>query len=189
MMKRQELMKLCNIWRHTMLTSSNGNIFHVTGLLCGEFTGHSEFPAQRPVTGTFDVFFDLRLNQHLSKQWIRRWFETPSRSLWRHCYVINVTMISYRFGKMQCKDNFEFQFTRDAKECQKSGSFQEQGHELFHTVTLWHGNAFSITDPLRGESAGKRPAIRRFDFYVGLNKLLNKTVEWPMICEIGVIVI
>ena len=44
-----------------------------------------EFPAQRPVTRSFDVFFDLRLNQQLSK-WCRRWcFETPSRSLWRHC--------------------------------------------------------------------------------------------------------
>ena len=35
--------------------------------------------------GTFDVFFDLRLNQQLSKKWRRRWFETSSRSLWRHC--------------------------------------------------------------------------------------------------------
>ena len=26
-----------------------------------------EFPAQRPVTRSFDVFFDLRLNQPLSK--------------------------------------------------------------------------------------------------------------------------
>ena len=32
-----------------------------------------------------DVSFDLRLNKRLSKQWRRRWFETPSRSLWRHC--------------------------------------------------------------------------------------------------------
>ena len=42
-------------------------------------------PTQRPVTRDFDVFFDLRLNQQLSKQSIHRWFETPSRSLWRHC--------------------------------------------------------------------------------------------------------
>ena len=27
-----------------------------------------EFPAQRPVTRGFDVFFDLRLNKRLSKQ-------------------------------------------------------------------------------------------------------------------------
>ena len=45
-----------------MMTSSNGNIFHVTGPLCGEFAGPGEFPTQRPVTRTFDVFFDLRLN-------------------------------------------------------------------------------------------------------------------------------
>ena len=44
------------------MTSSNGNIFRVIGPLCGEFTGPGEFPAQRPVTRSFDVFFDLRLN-------------------------------------------------------------------------------------------------------------------------------
>ena len=27
-----------------------------------------EFPTQRPVTRSFDVFFDLRLNKQLSKQ-------------------------------------------------------------------------------------------------------------------------
>ena len=51
-----------------MITSSNGNIFRVTGPLCGEFTGPGEFPAQRPVTRSFNVFFDLRLNKRLSKQ-------------------------------------------------------------------------------------------------------------------------
>ena len=44
-----------------------------------------ELPAQRPVTRSFDVFFDLSLNKRLSKQSRRRWFETPSCSLWRHC--------------------------------------------------------------------------------------------------------
>ena len=48
-----------------MMTSSNGNIFRVTGPLCGEFTGPGEFPTQRPVTRSFDVFFDLRLNKRL----------------------------------------------------------------------------------------------------------------------------
>ena len=32
----------------------------------------------------FDVFFDLRLNKRLSKHSWGWWFETPSRSLWRH---------------------------------------------------------------------------------------------------------
>ena len=43
-----------------------------------------EFHAQRPVTQSFDVFFDLRPNKRLSKQWRGWWFETQSRSLWRH---------------------------------------------------------------------------------------------------------
>ena len=40
----------------------------VSGHLCGEFTGPGEFSAQRPVTRSFDIFFDLRLNKRLSKQ-------------------------------------------------------------------------------------------------------------------------
>ena len=44
-----------------IMTSSNGNIFRVTGPLCGEFTGPGEFPSQRPVTRSFDVFFDQRM--------------------------------------------------------------------------------------------------------------------------------
>ena len=65
-------------WRHQMETYSASLAF------CGaEFTG--EFQAQRPVMRSFDVFFDLSLNKRLSKQSRRRWFETPSRSLWRHC--------------------------------------------------------------------------------------------------------
>ena len=41
-----------------------------------------EFPAQRPVTRSFDVFFDLCLNKRLSKQSWGRWFETPLCPLW-----------------------------------------------------------------------------------------------------------
>ena len=73
---------LCNL---AIMTSSNGNIFRVTGHLSGEFTGPGEFPTQRPVTWSFDVFFDLRLNKRLSKQPWGWWFETPSWSLWCHC--------------------------------------------------------------------------------------------------------
>ena len=44
------------------------NIFRVTDHLCGNSPVIGEFPAQRPVTRSFDVSFDLRLNQRLSKQ-------------------------------------------------------------------------------------------------------------------------
>ena len=46
-----------------------------------------EFPSQRTVTRSFDVFFDLRLNKRLSKQSWGWWFETPSCPSWRHCNV------------------------------------------------------------------------------------------------------
>ena len=76
-----------------MMTSSNGNIFRFTGHLWGGGGGNShvtgEFPAQRPVTRSFDVFFDLRLNKRLSKQSWGWWFETLSRPLWRHCNVMS----------------------------------------------------------------------------------------------------
>ena len=85
-----------------MMTSSNGNIFRVTGPLCGEFTSPGEFPTQRPVTRNFDVFFHLRLNKRLSKQQRGWWFETLSRTLWRHCNVIKYREItfSYKEGKL-----------------------------------------------------------------------------------------
>ena len=56
-----------HILSRNMMTSSNGNIFRVTGHLCGEFIGPGEFPSQRPVTRSFDVFFDLHPNKRLSK--------------------------------------------------------------------------------------------------------------------------
>ena len=59
-----------------------------------EFTGHRWIPAQRPVTRSFDVFFDLK--KQLSKQSWGWWFETLSHPLWRHCseswYITHKTM-------------------------------------------------------------------------------------------------
>ena len=61
-----------------MMTSSNGNIFRVTGHLCGEITGH-RWLTQGPVTRSFGIFYDLRLNKRLSKQWRGCWFESKRR--------------------------------------------------------------------------------------------------------------
>ena len=66
------------------MTSSNGNIFRVTGICAGNSPVSGEFPAQRPVTRSFDVFFDLRQNKQLSKQSWSWWFERLSCPLWRH---------------------------------------------------------------------------------------------------------
>ena len=53
---------------HLMMTPSNGNIFRVTGPFCGNSPVTGEFPSQRPVARSLNVFFDLRLNKLLSKQ-------------------------------------------------------------------------------------------------------------------------
>ena len=89
------------LWIIHMMTSSNGNIVRVTGHLCGEFTGPGEFPAQRQVARSFDIFFDLRPNKRLSKQPWGWWFETPSWSLWRHCnemLLIHMTILCEQMG-------------------------------------------------------------------------------------------
>ena len=66
-------------WRHQMETFSA-----LLALCAGNSPVTGEFPAKRPVTRSFDVFFDLRLNKRLSKQSWGWWFETLSRPLWRH---------------------------------------------------------------------------------------------------------
>ena len=72
-------------WRQQMETFSA-----LLALCAGNSPDIGEFPSQRPVTRSFDVIFDLRLNKWLSKQWEHRWFVTPSRSLWRHCIVTHL---------------------------------------------------------------------------------------------------
>ena len=76
-----------HILRHgnVMMTPSNGAFSALLALCAGKSPITGEIPAQRPVTRSFDVLFDLRLNIRLSKQWRGWWFETPSRSLWRQC--------------------------------------------------------------------------------------------------------
>ena len=74
----------CSWWRHQMET------FSALLVLCaGNSPITGEFLAQKPVTRTFDVFFDLRLNIRLSKQSWGWWFEMPSCSLWHHCNVMS----------------------------------------------------------------------------------------------------
>ena len=104
-------------------------IFSALLVLCaGNSPVTGEYPAQRPVTRSFDIAFDLRLNKRLSKQSWGWWFETPSWSLWRHrhektsqevcaqfflcCVVLwfgsgrrfNIKMSSYQYRKSHCGD-------------------------------------------------------------------------------------
>ena len=69
----------------TMMAPSNETFSALLAICEGKSPFTGEFPAQRPVTRSFDIFFDLPLDQRLSKQWRDWWFEAPSRPLWRHC--------------------------------------------------------------------------------------------------------
>ena len=69
-------------WLHQMETFST-----LLALCTGNSPVTGEFPSQRPVMQSFDIFFYLCLNKQLSKQSRRQWFEKPWRSLWCHCNV------------------------------------------------------------------------------------------------------
>ena len=70
-------------WRHQMETFSA-----LLAICAGNSPVTGEFPAQRPVTQSFDVFFDLCLNKPLSKQSGGWWFEMPLHPSWCHCNAI-----------------------------------------------------------------------------------------------------
>ena len=76
-------------WRHQMETFSA-----LLAICVGNSPVPGEFPIQMPVTRSFDVFFDLRLNKRLSKKSWGFWFETLSCPLWRHCngILVNVSI-------------------------------------------------------------------------------------------------
>ena len=78
-------------WRHQMETFSA-----LLAICAGNSPVSGEFPAQRPVTQSFDVFFDVRLIKRLSKHSRGWWFETLSHPLWRHrngIFVIDEYMV------------------------------------------------------------------------------------------------
>ena len=68
-----------NVTRYSMMTSSNEGIFRVSG----------------PLTTTSDAelwcFLWFAPEQTVEQRSRRRWFETPSRSLWRHSNAVPVT--------------------------------------------------------------------------------------------------
>ena len=66
-------------WRHQMETFSA-----LLAICAGNSPVPGEFPTQRPVTRSFDVYLDLHSDKRLSKQSWGWWFETLSHSLWRH---------------------------------------------------------------------------------------------------------
>ena len=88
--------------RHEMETFSA-----LLALCAGNSPVTGEFPAQRPVTGSFDAFVVLHLNKQLSKQSWGWWFETHSCSSFRHCNEWHVQSIHMKihFPIFHVKEN------------------------------------------------------------------------------------
>ena len=63
--------------------------WRVTGLLCRDFTGHRRSPLTKASDAELWSFlWSAPEKKRLSKQSRRRWFETPSLSLWSYCIVV-----------------------------------------------------------------------------------------------------
>ena len=74
------------VWASNYIQPNEWDIItHPLALCSGNSSVTGEFPSQIPVTQSFDVFFGPRLSGRLSTHSGRQWFQTASRSLWRHC--------------------------------------------------------------------------------------------------------
>ena len=92
-------------WRHQLETFSA-----LLAICAGNSPVPSEFPTQRPVTWSFYVYFDLRLNKRLSKQPWGWWFETPSWSLWRQCNVSSCNQLTCCSKPSTCSGRQSYSF-------------------------------------------------------------------------------
>ena len=111
-----------------------------------------EFPTQRPVTQSFDVYFDLRPNKRLSKQYRGWWFETLSPPLWRHryewrhifyCYTIHPEIMNM-VPILLCNCSMFRERWRSPISCRIA----------LLMMTSSNGNIFRVTGHLCGEFTG-----------------------------------
>ena len=137
------------------MTSSNGNISELLALCVGNLPVTGEFPTQRPVTRSLDVFFDLRLNKRLAKQWWGWWFEMPSRSLWRHCNGYGIGHCNF-----WSKTRIRLQLKNDWK------------HKC---ISIFFLNWFSLSE-LRSEQKSKNPVYGSLGSNVHLHEPLFVTL-------------
>ena len=116
-------------WHHQMET-----FFTLLALYAGNSPVTGEFPARRPVTRSFDFFFDLYLNKRLSKQSRGWWFDTTSRSLsWRHRNAKQLNVSLNRTGhNMLAKINND-----------RGSTAEVQADEITLMLSLFVGSAVS----------------------------------------------
>ena len=146
-------------------------------LCAGNSPVTGEFPAQWPVTRSFDVFFDLRLNKRLSKQSWGWCFETPSSSLWRQQMKHeSFGLLAICVGKLPLPDteNVPMAWRRHVCSSRKRRSWWRHQMETFSALrAICAGNS-----PVPGEFPTQRRVTRSFGVFFDLhpNKRLSK--QW-----------
>ena len=139
-----------------------------------------EFPAQRPVTRSFDVFFDLRLNKPLSKQSWGWWFETLPRPLWRHSngcirifFAVTVAhgwftwFIFLNFSGCSCFTGHRKKHYNDVI----MGAIASQ----ITSLTIVFSNGYSDADQRKHQSSASLAFVRRIHRWP-----MNSPQEWPV---------
>ena len=129
-----------------------------------------EFPAQRPVTRSFDVFFDLRPNRRLSKQPRGWWFETPSWSLWRQSNAGFNWQVSFGSGRglAPIRLNQCWCIVKESAE-QTSVNFESIYYvQPFFSGHTWTGNAY----------------MSIFTIGSGFNVLTHTGTEWRLYASV-----
>ena len=112
------------------------------------------FPTQRPVTRSFDVFFNLRVSKRLSTQSWGWWFETPSSSLWRHICVTRPQWVKCSTEGITFLDKKQIQWGHlniTISSYQSKGShFQDK--TVSRQIYLYNGNLHTWVDRLYFET-------------------------------------
>ena len=147
---------LWSCWRHQMRTFSA-----LLAICAGNSPVTGEFPSQRPVTRSFDVIFDLRLNKRLSKQSWGWWFETPSRPLWRHCHVSHAFPGRMLFSNTSSYSDVTWESRRLnlPTVCSTSCSgLQQKKHRSFTLLALCDGN-LPLTDGFPSQRASNAESV------------------------------
>ena len=128
-------------WRHQIETFSA-----LLAICAGNSPVTGEYPAQRPVTLSFDVFFVLRLNKRLSKQSWGRWFKTPSRPLWRHCNVsLSQASPKYAYCIVLCMGCQSAGILSTEPEEQTTMKLQNNNHVIKSWSARYYKHAYSYT--------------------------------------------
>ena len=118
--------QLCTWWRHQMETFSA-----LLAICAGNSPATGEFPAQRPVTRSFDVFFDLRLNNGCVNN-------REAGDLRHHCAHCDVIV-------MNLADNIKKSTPPRMKSWMKKQFYRKS---LYHANTMWFDRIWSLP-PLR----------------------------------------